>query len=207
MAIAAILFSIVTHAQISKGAHMVGGSLGFGTQKLTNWQGTESHTEKATSFTVFPAWGYAVSDNFVLGADLTFTQFSASPGSGNKSYAKGGGLFVRQYWEVLPKFYVFGQARAGVNFAEYNYGANTSMIYKEKTSQVLLYVTPGISYAVSKKLQLEALFIPLFNFQYFKSDQFYRNDVKTSSKYYSVNTSLNNTSNLALGVRFLLGNK
>ncbi|NML20379.1 hypothetical protein HHL16_05815 [Pseudoflavitalea sp. G-6-1-2] len=207
MAIAITSFCLSAQAQIKKGTHLIGGSLGFGTDKFRYEQTPNRPEVKVNFLTLSPSWGIAIEDNLILGADVTFGQVSSgSEGNKTKRNTYGGGLFARKYWNVLPRFYAFGQARAGFYSAEYL--PESELVWRSKQQAFNLTVIPGISYAATKTIQIEASFIPLLNFQYSKGEEFNIADRKIGeTKYLNLNTSLNNVNNFSIGIRFLLGNK
>lgn len=207
MAIAITVFCSSVQAQIKKGTHLIGGSLSFGSQKEKFESYPSSYNVKSNHTSISPAWGIAIQDNLVVGTDVLFGQTTTEAGNyKDKNNSYGGGVYIRKYWEVLPRFYVLGQARAGVFSSKYKSGASGE--WTRKQLNINVNIVPGVSYAASRNVHVEATFIPLFNFMYVKSELFNVTGAKQSdTKSIVVNTSLNNASNLSLGVRILLGNK
>ena len=204
-----ILFSFTTavNAQIKKGAVLLGGGLGFTAQKSTS---AGSASGKQTNITVMPAFGKAIKDNLVVGADINYSYYKNDNSYTAKSNTYGLGVFIRQYKELGKGFYLFGQARSGASYNkqnnhDYNNGNSTDIdVVKGFTVQAGLY--PGIAYAVSKKFQLETGFNNLVyaEFDHSKSTPFNTSVPETKTNSFSLGTSLSNFSGVTIGFRVLL---
>lgn len=215
LAIAGSLISVLSHAQIGKGSFLFGGSIGYSTGTSSNipardWQ----YETKRSSIQLSPSFAYAVSDNFFLGADLSFSQYRekydiATPGAvtsfKNNSY--GGGIFARRYWEVANRLYIFGQGRIGYLSIKNNlppYDINTSST-KIKGYVLDASIYPGLSFALSEKVHIESAFFNLLTVAYSKRDySYYNNTPAESMKTLNVSSSFDNATSLTLGVKILL---
>ena len=204
------LFSFSSlQAQISKGSLLLGGNIGASTQKV---EATSINTPfKQNSFTISPVFGKAIQENLVLGIDagLSFykqEQYDASSKQKQNSYS--GGFFLRQYRPIGKGFYLFLQERLGYKYDDNNsnYTYGTESDFKRHT--VALNVNPGVSYALNKKLHLEAGFNNLLylNYSHEKGNN-YNNSSPGSykSNNFNAGADLNGFSSLYIGFRVLLG--
>lgn len=196
--------AITTQAQINKGATWLGGSFAYG--QSTEKSLGSTITNKTSGFTISPAIGKAVKDNLVVGAFATY-QHSRSK-SGSTTTAKyntyGGGVFVRKYIPIVSQLYLFGDARVYVNRATESTSGTSD--YKAKSWNVGISATPGLSYAVTKGIQIETGVYSLFSVSYQKKDQTVGSN---NGKYNTFNAGLllDNHNPLYIGFRFLLNNK
>ena len=110
---------------------------------------------------------------------------------------------------VLGKnFYLFGEGGAGYNNREYHQSAAPDSRQVVKTNSYSINLYPGIAYAVSKKIHLEASINNLVNLAY--SSDTYENVTGSSaststSKGFSFTTNVSNSVPLTLGFRFVIG--
>ncbi|SEN65944.1 outer membrane beta-barrel protein [Niastella yeongjuensis] len=166
-------FMVTTRAQISKGAVWVGGSIGYSKGK----SGVDSPIFKSNNFNINPAIGMVVKDNLVVGISLLYnhgkSEYNGQTTS-EKTNTYGGGFFVRQYIPVVTRLYIFGEADAYFNSLKRNsiYGSVTNGVSKltNKIWTAGLSVTPGVSFAVTKKFHLETSFNNLLGIAYNKSE-------------------------------------
>lgn len=215
MIVFAFTLFTTAHAQIKKGGTWLGGSIGYSQIKTDNPGSTED--PKTTNINISPAIGFVVKDNLVFGIDLNYnnTKYDNYGGykeSKGKDY--GGGVFLRQYVPIVNRLYIFGQASAFYRSTRSNsvsidyYGNQTK--YKSKGWDGNLTVTPGVSVAINKSLQLETGFSNLFHISYQESKQSLAIPAPasvTKSSSFSVGASLENASTFYVGFRFLLNNK
>jgi len=210
LSIATICTLSATHAQIKKGATFLGGDIGGGISKTKSADTTYS---KQNGLTISPVFGKAIRENLVLGVDLSTVIYTADNPSGSSYNQKnrfyGGGVFLRKYKPLGNSgFSVFAQARLGVGFERMevtltnNAGSDIS-----KTFSTRLSAYPGLSYTISKKLQLETGFNDLIALGYSSNkrtmdNSFTVNEFKTTG--FDVYSSLDNFSSFYLGFRLLL---
>jgi hypothetical protein len=202
--------TIVANAQIKKSSLLLGGQLSFSTgkQKLDN-----NDTWKASSIVVSPSFGQAVADNLIVGVDAAFgyskgEQPPAPGGATIKSSSVGGGVFIRKYLTLTNGFYLFGHGRLGGSYFKQDispYSAGT--FYHYKSYQAGLSFSPGLSYAVNRKLHIETGFYNLLNIFY--SHATTNTDgsgsvVENKRNTVQVNSSLSSGSTLTVGFRLLL---
>lgn len=202
-----LLFVNILQAQISKGSLLLGGGIGFSSNS------TESGINKSTqrSFYVNPAMGVAVKTNLIVGGDLSYSYFKNLQSSFDESKYRnyGVGIFIRKYFPVSGKFYLFGQARAGVNLIDNMNKGIPDYSMSEKGWGLNFGVVPGISFAVSKKLHIESGFnnILFAGYQHTNKETItIAGSTKSKQNSFSVGSDLSNfSSSLYFGFRVLLG--
>jgi hypothetical protein len=190
---------VTTNAQINKGATWLGGQVSFGHSSTEN----AGSKNKQTSFNIGPAVGKAVKDNLIVGIAANYQHYKTKNGSvtTNKGTTYGGALFIRKYVPVVNRFYIFGDARAYFNVSS----ERTSDI-KIKGWDAGISATPGLSYGVTKNIQIETGLNSLFRVAYMKRNQEQGyNENKNNA--FNAGISLDNTSPIYLGFRFLINKK
>lgn len=226
LAVAGVLVCSLSQAQIKKGSLLFGGSAGYGAYKEeTAYSQPYSYQAKTKfrNYSVSPSIGKAVKDNLILGLDITFEEQKEkllSVNSGGigipvmgrtefRSYAKGGGIFARQYWGIATNLYVFAQARLGFAVTRQEFdpaSGNRSSYLKGWNANASLY--PGLSYAISRKVHFESTFFNLLTLQYKKQKNETDPESGSSNPYtrkgFSVSSSFDNATAFTLGVRVLL---
>ena len=217
LTIALVCFSFLSQAQIRKGSIYFGGDINYTSQKeeVLNSTPGGANNEGKVNFTTFsPAIGIAVEENVFAGIDFTYSNSEAENSSLSNNYKNksiGAGVFVRRYFPVANKFYLFGQVRLGYYNRDYN---QTSMFSSETTQEdswgLQAGIVPGLSYNVYKSLYLELGLNNLLQIQYENTDRTrtFGGGGRSSSeiKNFSVGSSLSN-SPLNIGVRFILPKK
>jgi hypothetical protein len=99
---------------------------------------------------------------------------------------------------------LFLEGRLGANHQRQDYNLPNT---KDRTFGFLLSAYPGLSYRVSRKLQLETGFAGLVSFNYSRTKRTSLNGtqpVTDISNSFGMNTSLNNVSELYAGFRLLI---
>jgi hypothetical protein len=169
-----ILFTSALRAQINKGSVLLGGNVGFSTNEATDT------SLKNNSVSLSPVIGTAVKQNLIVGISFSYGHgknnlTAPSVQSENESY--GAGIFARKYVPLGKGFYLFGEM--GLNYLSfsdtYTYISQKTE-FKVQTININLY--PGLSYAVSKKLQLEVGLPQLITLGYSKNRTL-ENDITT----------------------------
>jgi opacity protein-like surface antigen len=198
------MFIVSTRAQISKGAIWLGGQAGY--SQSSDKSGSITN-QKQTGFTISPAVGKAVKDNLIVGIAANYVHYKTKSGQGSsrKDNTYGGGLFIRKYIPVVSRLYIFGDARAYFNRvkSEDESGGYTSKI---KGVDVGIAVTPGVSYAVTKSIQIETGLNSLFNTRYSTRKQ-NQGFTENKNKTFTTGLFLDNTSQVFIGFRFLINKK
>ncbi|MBN2165294.1 MAG: outer membrane beta-barrel protein [Marinilabiliaceae bacterium] len=150
---------VLTTCIIANSQLFVGGSFGFSSDGGSNSSGGQSvDKDKENSFLFSPKGGYFINENFCVGAQIMFSTYKTEEASGDyeKESAFAFVPFARYYAFKMNKLSVFGQADLGFSSgsSEVKYGATT--IDGPKRSGFGFSVTPGLSYKLSDKIELEA---------------------------------------------------
>lgn len=198
-------FLFSAKAQIKKGAHFLGGTVNFSTSKTTSPGGVEL---KSNSVFLSPAYGQAVKDNLIVGADLTLEVGSGEDVSvKQETNGYGAGVFIRKYLTLGKGFYLFGQGRLGVNARKVEntqrFPPYVNVENRELSATLSFY--PGVSYAINKKIHLEMGFNNLGYLQYAHTSSEASNvSGKSKGNSFSIGSNLTNFSNILIGMRFIL---
>jgi opacity protein-like surface antigen len=199
------MFIVSTRAQISKGATWLGGQLGY--SQSSDKSGSITNN-KQTGFTISPAVGTAVKDNLIVGIAANYLHYKikSDQGSSRKDDTYGGGLFIRKYIPVVSRLYIFGDARAYFNRVKSEDISGGGYSTKIKGVDVGIAVTPGVSYAVTKSIQIETGLNSLFNTRYSTRKQ-NQGFTENKNKTFTTGLFLDNTSQVFIGFRFLINKK
>ncbi|HEY5463950.1 MAG TPA: hypothetical protein VIJ95_11890 [Hanamia sp.] len=199
--------AITSNAQINEGSYLLGGSIGFNSSKNQN-----GNIGKNESFNTNIQFGKVIKDNNVAGIILSYGYTNNT--TSYKSYQYGAGVFYRKYKPLAKGFYFFGEADAVYNYSRATYepfqiGSDGSR-YTYNTGT--LSFTPGISYAICKRMQMELSMLNLFSVSYGGTKT--ENSSSTSSSISTtkgnnfsagVNLNSNLVNNFGIGFKFLLG--
>jgi hypothetical protein len=164
-----LLFSVsILHAQISKGSLFLGGNFNFYSSHNSADDNSAGYKQDVFSFS--PVTGIVIKDDLVLGVGLSYshTKYSQGPAAtpdNQKSNGYGGTVFLRKYKTLGRNFYFFLESALGIS---YDKSDNTPLaLYNNfRTTSFGLGIIPGISYAICKKLQIEAGFNQLLGVRY-----------------------------------------
>ena len=207
LSMACICLSSISFSQVNKGSVLLGGGISLYSQN------SESGTfeNKSRGFAVYPSIGLVTKENIVVGFRGNYgyskSDYNSTPPQEQKDNSYGVGIFLRKYKPLGKSFFIFGEGGAG-----YNHRKNTQTsipskaILKENSFSINLY--PGIAYAVSKRIHLEASINNLINLSYFSSRT---ENQSTSGSSISKNSGVYFSSNanasvpLTIGFRFVLG--
>ncbi len=210
LSIATVCALSATHAQIKKGATFLGGDIGGNTVKTKSADTTYS---KQNGIYISPVFGKAIRENLILGFDLVTNIYNndnaASVGFNHKQRMYGGGIFLRKYKQLGSSgFSIFAQGRFGVGFGKTEQeNHNYVYSYEEKNFSTTLSAYPGLSYTISRKLQLETGFNNLIAISYNNTRKTENNGLNVKNfktNGFEVNSSLDNLSSIYLGFRLLL---
>jgi len=212
LSVIAILISFsVVNAQINKGSLFLGGNIGFNSSHSVADDNSVSY--KQDGFTISPTIGKAIKENLILGAGLIFfyNKYRQGPTNINdyqKSNGYGANVFLRRYKGIGKNFYIFLEGTLGGNYTK-SYNSPLTSYNNYKRTSFGLGATPGISYAVSKRLQLELGLNQILSVDYTheKGDKGVNYGVPYKSNSFSITTSLTNSylSSVYFGFRLLLG--
>lgn len=218
--VAAILFSSFANAQISKSSVFIGGSLNFSSDK-NNPSPANNVGSLNSNWAIKPQIGKVISHNKIVGVFLNIGGSKNKQGSvpnlaQTKNTSYGGGFFFRNYLPVINRLYLFGDASLGFNFDKsesvFDNGTSRYVTFTSKTIQPSFSFTPGISFAATKSIHLEAAFSNMLWIAYgsTKSKEFSSPGIlyrETNSKNFRAYTNANGFSTFSLGIRFIIPKK
>jgi hypothetical protein len=205
-----LLCAVVSQAQINKGAILLGGNIGAGTQSSK----ADAGTNKNNNLNISPVFGIAIKENLVLGLNLWFWSNKsetdrASSHQTQKNSEYGTGVFLRKYKPIGKSgfsAFIQGSLGYGDGKGSYEEAATKSEI---RVHKVDISAYPGFSYTISKRLQLESGFNKLLSLSWYTQKQTITNtgssSITSTQKGANLSTSLDNfASSLYLGFRVLL---
>ncbi|MFC3157782.1 outer membrane protein [Chryseobacterium arachidis] len=164
----------LSNAQIAKGTAYLSGSVGYSQQETNNGN------NKVENFNVLPTVGYFVGTNLAVGVGVGYqtqketniatTQFGGATivtTNEVKEPAFVVAPFVRKYWTLGDKLYIFGQLAVPMQFGKTEVenttvtttGSTTSIAStstEAKYTQVGVTVKPGLDYFLNKNWSIEA---------------------------------------------------
>lgn len=210
--VALFFIALTSGAQISKQSVLAGGQLFYYNEKTKD----ADLTKKSTSGAYGISLGKAFKENSVVGFSFSYSPVKRT------NYLNGYdtvalnykqydiGVFFREYKNLAKDFYFFGQVDGAFITANQteNYKVAAAEVNSSKRGG-FISLTPGISYQVFKKMQLELTIPNILSMQYLvtKIDSQVP-QVKTSEReeimFYS---NLNNNTSLSwlgVGFRFIL---
>lgn len=196
------------NAQIKKDAVLLGGQLSY--NNASNQYSATQPEQKTSGAYANVNVGKVYKDNHVVGITVGYSRGNSESNYGagyrtSKSDSYNAGVFYRQYKSLGKDFYFFGALNAGYfgNIINDVYTDYPGKKYKSTENGARLGLTPGLSYAICKKLQLEILLPDLISLRY--SDQ--KNTyplVSTKARSFYANTSLSGSAVNSLGIGFQL---
>lgn len=197
----------ITNAQINKGRFLLGGSASYNSG--TNEQYSPQKYESLNTNIQF---GKVVKDNTVEGIILSYG-YSKNI-SVTKSNQFSAGVFYRKYKTLANNFYFFGEGDAvysnsTATSGQFQIGSNG---YKNFSNGGIISFTPGISYSVCKRMQMELLMPNLISLSYagVKTEGTSINTTSistTKGHSFSANANLNTNllSSFGIGFKFFPG--
>jgi hypothetical protein len=198
----------ISHAQINKGAYLLGGDFSYNALSSSTPSANDAHND-TKNLSLSPSFGKAIAANLVFGIELNyFTAQSKDVATGSPvtsaiSSSYGGGFFLREYKALGKGFSIFTQESLMAAYAT----ATNNDIQSGRGYSVSFVFTPGLSYSITHRILLETslqnLFFVTYAHQKLGTDATnytYQHDI-------SVGTNLSNTfTSLVLGIRVLLNN-
>jgi hypothetical protein len=199
-------FFFQINAQLNKGTLLLGGDVSF----FTNTFRDGNVKSETNNITFSPVLARAVRQNIFWGGSLslgTYKNESATSSSTHNTFY-GAGIFYRGYKPVSKKFYAFLQAGLAAGLSKDKFRQGPDYYYDEKRVNTGLNITPGISYAVTKKLFLESGFNSIASLNYTHSETSgynFGNFIDRSSSGIAFTSSLAVFANsLYFGFRFMM---
>lgn len=183
---AVALFGL-SNAQIAKGTTYLSGQVGYYHSEKNEF-GTE---RKNDVIRILPTAGYFVNNNLALGLGIGYK-------SAVTKHSVGGGFssntmdiketdnafvvapFVRKYWTLSDKLYIFGQLQVPLEFGQEKLDSNSDILMgdpllapssssKNNYTNIGVNIKPGLDYFVSKNWSIEAT-IGEFGYNTYKRD-------------------------------------
>ncbi|MET3537844.1 outer membrane beta-barrel protein [Chryseobacterium limigenitum] len=168
---AVALFGL-SNAQIAKGTAYISGQVGYSQEENNN------NDSKVESFRVVPTAGYFVGTNLAVGLGVGYasdkttltTNNALTVGeSKNTQSAFVVAPFVRKYWTIADKLYIFGQLEVPMEFGQLKQesvatttiGGTTntaSTSNKANYTSIGVNIKPGLDYFLNKNWSIEATF-------------------------------------------------
>jgi hypothetical protein len=153
--------AITTNGQINEGRYLLGGSASFNSVAAQQYSNS-----KYEALNTNIQLGKVVKDNTVAGLILSYGYFNNDPT--NKSEQFSAGVFYRKYKTLANNFFFFGEGDA-----VYSHSTTTQGIFqtgsngtKNWSNGAALFFTPGLSYSVCKRMQMELLIPNIFSLSY-----------------------------------------
>ncbi|NCU05074.1 MAG: hypothetical protein GXC73_13925 [Chitinophagaceae bacterium] len=206
-----VLLAINANAQFQKGNKLLG--FGFNAGSTTVQQQNMNFTQinKEELFNLSVELGFAVRPNLVTGFYLNGgtgtleTEFRAPSSTiyTSKLQNLGGGLFIRNYKNIKGDFFVFGEARAGLSYAETK--NKTTDFIELKRNNVTAGIYPGLAYKWNSRFLLELRFADLVSLNYFQQNGF-NGPSAVNQKSFNIGSSLGlgYLSNIGIGARWII---
>lgn len=181
----AVAFFGLSNAQIAKGTTYLSGSVGYSQEESNNGN------NKVENFNVLPTVGYFVNTNLAVGLGIgyqtekttaTTTTLLPSATIVNEGITKKPAFvvapFVRKYWTLSDKLFIFGQLAVPMEFGKTKNEnttvatsgtstVTTSTSTEAKYTQIGVTVKPGLDYFLNKNWTIEAT-IGEFGYNNFK---------------------------------------
>lgn len=207
-AIVIAFFVIPSFAQIKKGAIFLGGDIGGSTQKATYSNSTD--VSKQNGLNISPVYGKAIKENLVLGLSASINIYNnKSTGSGSevKQNSYGAAVFIRKYKPIGKSgFSLFAQGDLGYSYSNSKNNPQSTNYSINKRNNVGINLFPGISYTISRKLQLETGLANLLSLNYTTQKQDNGGAIPYSTKAngFSFGSSIDGTSLVYIGFRLLI---
>lgn len=207
-----ILISFGVSAQIKKQSILLGGQLFY----YNNKNQIDNLNQKSESGTISLSLGKVFKENKIVGFNLVFSpirQFNNLNNGDTTTLTYNRfdiGVFYREYKTLAKDFYFFTQVDGAFITANQNEHYKTiSADVKATQRGGYISLTPGISYQVFKKMQLEVIIPNILSMQYlvtkFNSEV---NQVKnTKQEQFLFYSNINNNTGLGflgVGFRFIL---
>ncbi|MGN6491623.1 MAG: hypothetical protein ACTHLE_06460 [Agriterribacter sp.] len=194
-------------AQISKGAHFLGGSFNLYSSDDEDYSG---FTTRGATFRITPAYGRFINQNLVVGGALSYrnTNVTRSQTGDLKEKQKdnyyGVGVFLRQYKHLGKSgFYLFlhNQLDGELTRLKTVY-VSSGDTYKTTGYNIRLNVNPGIAYAVTPRFHIETGLNDLLYMDYTNNKTSPGNGNKNRT--FKAGASLGDNLQFSVGFRILL---
>ena len=198
-----LFISVAANAQISEGRYLLGGSFSYINSELSNSNSITSNIQ----------FGKVIKENTVAGVIGSVYATKAHNGNSDLTvYNYSAGIFYRKYKPLGKNFYFFDEIDAVYQHSRgYNYFNSGSQTLLAKSNGVMLSYTPGISYSVKKRMQIELTMPNLASVSFTKyktvDSQLPQGVSHQKADVFSANINLNSNflNNFGIGFKFFLG--
>jgi hypothetical protein len=203
LSLAFLLFIFTANAQFQKGNILLGGDLSYSTNTYSA-PNTTDQTSNGGLFNI--SLGKAIKENTVVGVNLLFsTNTNSYQGDKTVSNGYGIGVFYRVYKNLGKDFYFFAQGGAEYNGStNYTKDATGTKTDNSSTNGGSIYLTPGISYKISKKIFIELSIPQIFTIGYSSNSTNLSPGVSSKEDGFSAGINLNSNTLTSLGLGFRL---
>jgi hypothetical protein len=202
-----------SEAQFTAGQKLLGGNFSFGTSSATG----ESNPPKSWGINVSPKIGFVKDKNTVYGFSLSYAvQGNKSSGLPAQEYKTrynyaNASFYVQKIKWLGEKWFIYGEGgvTGGFNNQKAFYTEDKNRKNKADGWSAGIYITPGVSYMVTKKLLLDLRLQQLLYAGFSKQTATNaESDITRFGSYKSFNASsdLNNNTlgNIGIGFRLIL---
>ncbi|MFP3590954.1 outer membrane beta-barrel protein [Chryseobacterium sp. SIMBA_038] len=172
---AVALFGL-SNAQIAKGTAYISGQVGYSQEENNN------NDRKVESFKVIPTAGYFVGTNLAVGLGVGYKNDKTTKTTTgifptgtvvtedkDTTSAFVVAPFVRKYWTIADKLYIFGQLEVPMEFGQVKEEgvsttttgstvSTTSVSDKANYTSIGVNIKPGLDYFLNKNWSIEATF-------------------------------------------------
>lgn len=138
LAVIALFLFNNSYAQEEKSEGFKGAWYGLGALSYVNDEATD-----ASSFLILPAVGTFISPTVTVGSAIGLLSTKAGDADANNTFIVM--PFVRKYWGVSDKFFLFGEA-------------NVPLYFNDAANSYGFFIQPGIDYFIGGKWTVEAKF-------------------------------------------------
>ena len=204
-----LLLCVSSFAQIHKGSKLLGGSIGFLTNKGHYTNTINPSFVKVRSYLLSPSVGFTLKENTILGIGFTYSKSSQKSDSyKNITEGYGGTVYYRKYLNLGKNFLMYGEGLAGYEKLENKFFSLNNINQKEIQSIHSIYVSAGMAYLAGKRFILEINLNRIAGFGYSETETIHPSNPQFNNKRKSWEAmgSISGSSGLGIGFRFLLGN-
>lgn len=199
-------FLFNAQAQIKKGAVLLGGDLGASSLKTSSG---DSVILSQKNFNASFSYGKAIRENLIFGVTVSWRHGSEeNPDNWNRTYRLNGwglGAFLRKYKQLgTSGFSIFAQGGVNGEYLQQKTIYSSGPPNKSNGWSAAIAAYPGLSFAVSKKLQIETGLNNFLQLSYATYKNSFDGNDTGKQRLFSFSSSIDNLSALYLGFRVLL---
>lgn len=204
------IFVFTANAQFQKGNKVLGAGLNFQTGE-TDYKPSNNKTVN-NSFSLALEMGFAKKANklngFFINTGYGKSKYEnpsqPSSNSSSDNFSASGGYFSKIYKPLGKGFFVYGEARAGINYYKSNSGSTSNPEMQQYG--ISIGVHPGLAYKWSDKFMLDLRFADFAELGYLWRETKSTGGYKTTDRNFSFNSSLGlgYLSNIGIGARWII---